>query len=403
MPSRFSQATPRSREPRPALDGFAWVDAWPPVARHHPVAMARAAGRVLAVDVQALDDGPREDTAARDGLALSGRETLGAGDYNPLVFRVLDAGDRIGSGQALEVEEGDPLPRGADVVLDPEHAERSGDRLEVLQSIAPGDGVIPAGREWRRGATLAAAGRVLRPQDLARLALAGVDEIAVLEAPRVRLLLAGRFQQDADGPMLHALVTRDGGVLIDQGVPTDLVSLADALSAPGADLILVAGGTGRSVSDLAAAALAGSGSVDLDGLAIHPGGSAILGRNGGTPVIVLPGAPLACLCAYDLLAARLLRRLGGRPGTLAYPRRELRLARKLSSRIGRLELARVRVAGDQADPVAVAEGRALASAVDADGFVLVPAGSEGYPAGAAVRVYLYEGADPNGGPETTIG
>ena len=126
VPSRFTQSTPRSREPRSALDGFAWVDAWPPVARHHPVAMARAAGRVLAVDVQALDDGPREDTAARDGLALNARETLGAGDYNPLIFHVLDAGDRIGSGQALEVEEGDPLPSGADVVLDPEHAERSG-------------------------------------------------------------------------------------------------------------------------------------------------------------------------------------------------------------------------------------------------------------------------------------
>jgi molybdopterin molybdotransferase len=109
-------------------------------------------------------------------------------------------------------------------------------------------------------------------------------------------------------------------------------------------------------------------------------------------VLVLPGAPLGCLCAYDLLASRLLRRLGRRPGTLAYPRRGLTLARKLSSRIGRLELARVRVSGGQAEPVAVAEGRALVSAVEADGFVLVPPASEGHAAGERVEVYLYEGA-----------
>ena len=30
------------------------------------------------------------------------------------------------------------------------------------------------------------------------------------------------------------------------------------------------------------------------------------------------------------------------------------------------------------------------AAVDADGFVIVPETSEGYPPGAAVKVYLYE-------------
>jgi molybdopterin molybdotransferase len=374
------------------LDGFAWVDAWPPIGRRRRVATVAAAGLVLAREIRAAGDGPPETRAGRDGLALSAKETLGAGDYNPLIFRVLDGGQGIGPGQALEVEEGDPLPAGADAVLDPEHAERSGDRLEVLQPLAAWEGVVPVGCEWRLGEALASAGSVLRPQDLARLALARVDEVEVVDRPRVRLVLAGRFEHDADGPMLRALIAREGGALIEQQVAADAVALADALSKEGVDLILVAGGGGRSATDPAAEALARSGSLDIDGLSIHPGGSVILGQAGGIPVLVLPGAPLGCLCAFDLVAARLLRRLGRRPWPLAYPRRELTLGRKLSSRIGRLELARVRVRGEQAEPVAVAEGKALVSAVDADGFVLIPPASEGYPAGERVEVYLYAGA-----------
>ena len=37
------------------------------------------------------------------------------------------------------------------------------------------------------------------------------------------------------------------------------------------------------------------------------------------------------------------------------------------------------------------------AAVSADGFVIVPEGSEGYPQGARVSVYLYQGAEATAG------
>ena len=40
--------------------------------------------------------------------------------------------------------------------------------------------------------------------------------------------------------------------------------------------------------------------------------------------------------------------------------------------------------------MAIAENRLLATAVRADGFVLIPENSEGFPAGTEVTVHLYE-------------
>ena len=133
--------------------------------------------------------------------------------------------------------------------------------------------------------------------------------------------------------------------------------------------------------------------MQLDGVAIHPCGGVVLGESDSRPVLLLPGQPLACLCAYDLIGARLVRRLAGRPSTFSYRRQALTLGRKVVSRIGRLELARLRITADRAEPIAVADDHTLATATEADGFLLVPEQSEGYPAGSRVEAYLYDEYD----------
>jgi molybdopterin molybdotransferase len=65
------------------------------------------------------------------------------------------------------------------------------------------------------------------------------------------------------------------------------------------------------------------------------------------------------------------------------------MARKISSEIGRLDYARVTVADGQVFPLAIGGASILSSTTRADGFVVVPADSEGYPPGADVEVFLY--------------
>jgi molybdopterin molybdotransferase len=221
------------------------------------------------------------------------------------------------------------------------------------------------------------------------LSLAGVSTVPVVRRPRVSILLAGRFDRDANGPMLAAAVKRDGGGVSGPQPVADAGALASALSSEATELFIVSGGTGQGADDFSVATLARIGGVDIYGVAMNPGESLALGRVGDRPVILLPGQPLACLCAYDLLGSRLVRRMAGDDAALPYAAIRLPLARKVASTIGCLEICRVRVRDGAADPLAVAENRLLATAVRADGFVLIPENSEGFPAGTEVNVYLY--------------
>lgn len=372
-------------------EAFAWVDRWPSPDGVEHLPLARAAGRVLTQALVTRCDIPAADHSAADGYALQAADTLGASDYSPLLVR-LDP-KTAGRGCAVAVSDGDVLPSGADAVLSLEGGDLSAGMLEIATSLAPGDGVSQAGEDCHAGEVLFAAGRRLRAQDLARLAIAGLSQVPVRQKPRVCIALAGHFDCDADGPMLTALVNRDGGAVDSVRVTPDAATLVAMLRQPDADLVLVAGGTGYAARDIAVQALQSCGAVDLDGVAIHPGGAVVLGRVAATPVVLLPGTPLACLCAYDLLVARLLRKLAGYPRALPYRRRSLTLGRKVVSSIGRLELARMKISGEVAEPIAIAEGRILASAVLADGFLLVPEHSEGYAQDSTVDIYLYDEYD----------
>jgi molybdopterin molybdotransferase len=256
-------------------------------------------------------------------------------------------------------------------------------------------GVERRGQELRAGAAPLLAGRALRPEDAGLLAVLGIERVEVVRRPRVRLIVAGPKRPgagaapDGDGPLLQALVARDGGALEAIVAAEERGAIGAALGAPGADAILVAGRTGTGPDDEAPLALADAGELDLHGLGLRPGGSTGMGRVGAVPVILLPGEPLACLVAYELVAGRLIRRLGGRDPRLPHPVREAELARKIVSAVGVVDVCRVRLVDGRAEPVGSVEEGGLASVVRADGFVVVPAPLEGHAPGARVAVHLY--------------
>jgi molybdopterin biosynthesis enzyme len=154
-------------------------------------------------------------------------------------------------------------------------------------------------------------------------------------------------------------------------------------------VVQAAGATGPDDGEIAPQVLASLGDLIHHGVAIRPGDTAGLGRVRRAPVVLLPGAPLACLFVYDLFVARLLGRWAGRNGPWPYAEGRMPLARKVASSIGCLELCRVRISDGRAEPLAVVDGR-LRTAVEADGFILIPTQSEGYDAGTELSVYLYD-------------
>ena len=91
------------------------------------------------------------------------------------------------------------------------------------------------------------------------------------------------------------------------------------------------------------------------------------------PVLLLPGDPLACFAAYELLAGRLIRHIAGLSAALPYPTREIVLGRKIVSAIGLTDMVQMVVSEGVAAPIG--------SACRASGFVVVPEAREGYREG----------------------
>jgi len=352
----------------PLTDALAWIDAHTTTLASERVALAEAVGRVLTSPVVSAVDLPGIDCAAMDGYAVHAVETEGASEYNPLP---LQAHTLIAAGL--------PMPPGADAVLPFASAEARGLALDALAPVARGAGVDRRGSYARTGGLAVAAG-TLRPQDVALLRVLGAEPVAVVRRPLVALVVAGpKSGPDLLTPMLQALVARDGGVANPMALP-----------ASGADLILMAGRTGAGPDDTAALGLVGVGGVlDVHGIAIRPGDSTGLGRIGGVPVLLLAGAPYACLAAYDMLGARAIRRLAGLRADEPYGSMECVLERKAVSAVGFTDVIQVSISRTQATPIGPAEAGTLAGAVQADGFIVVPETSEGFPAGATVRTYLY--------------
>jgi len=220
------------------------------------------------------------------------------------------------------------------------------------------------------------------------MAINALTRVSVTRRPQVRLVIAGTARSgqplDSNGPMLRALIERDGGVVTE-------AALAQAF-AVGADIVMIAGGTGHGAHDRSAAALAATGSLAIHGVALIPGETAGFGRTAaGTPVMMMPGMPAACLWNYELFAGRAIRRLAGQHPELPYHSGTVTTARKIVSPIGMTEIRAIRRRVDATiEPVGSFAEVGLMAAVAADGFVIVPAASEGYPAGAAVNAYFYE-------------
>jgi molybdopterin molybdotransferase len=394
----------------PVAAALEWIDTQAHALDAEAAALEDLHGRVLAEDLTAPMDVPSFDRAAMDGYALRGTETTGASEYNPLAFEVrgyaLPGKPHMGlieRGMAVRIMTGAPIPAGADAVVPAEFALERGGNVEIASPFPPGKHVGTRAEDVRKGDLLFRRGHRMRAQDVGLLASVGRDRASVVRRPRTRIVVTGDEIAtpgapkqpyeiyDANSSMLRGLARRDGAVV------ESVLSVADrpdeireAMLSSGADVVLVSGGSSVGAEDHAPGLLAQAGELAVHGVAMRPSSPAGFGRIGATLVFLLPGNPVSCLCAYDFFAGRALRRLGGRPAEWPHRTRSAVLARKVASAVGRVDYCRVRLAGDEAEPLALSGASILSSTTQADGFVIVPAESEGCAAGTTVTVYLYE-------------
>lgn len=302
------------------------------------VKIEAAAGRVLAVPVVAPEPFPPFPRSRVDGYALgpppqSGRRPAAgtAGGCYRLLGSV-PAGSNpaieLKPGTAAAIFTGARIPAGTVTVTPREVVARRGEYISVPR--LPTDKYIePAGAEVGAGEQVLAAGTPLNAAEIGLLAALGRRQVPVYPRPRVVLaasgselfdpassLPAGPYIYNSNFYALAAAIEADGGEVVPLGtLPDDLGQQAAAYrgALEQGDLIVTSGGAGGSAYDLTAAAFTrAGGEVMFTRLNVRPGRRVIAARCGTKLMLGLPGNPPAALAAYYLLAAPVIRALGGR-------------------------------------------------------------------------------------------
>ncbi len=375
------------------------------------VEVASAIGRVLSNEVIAPISVPHFDRAAFDGYAVRASATFGASRDHPITLRIVGesmpgrpANVSVEPGEAIRIVTGSPMPSGADAVVPFEFSEEFEGAVRIFEATTPGKNVGRTGEDVSAGRMVLNAGRRLRPQDLGLLSSIGVSRVQCVRRPRVAILVTGdeilppgsipngHQIVDSNSVTLRALAERDGAFVPPTiHLPDRPEMIRAAIASTDWDVLLVSGGTSVGREDHAPRLVAELGELPVHGVAIRPASPAGVGFVAGKSVFLLPGNPVACLCAYDLFAGLAVRRLGGRPDTLPYRVVEHPVGTNIAAVEGRLDYVRVRLGPNGVEPVPGRGASILSSTVTADGFVLIPPESGGLTAGERVGVHLYDG------------
>ena len=409
------------------------LDAAEPHGRTVTVPVAAADGRVVAEPIDAPAPVPSYDRAAMDGYAVRAEDTFGASDRSPAVLRSTDRDGPVGPGEAARVHTGSDVPEGADAVVMIERVEAIGDEVETFDAVAEGENVGDAGEDVAQGQRLYDPGHVLRPSDLGLLKSVGLREVATYEPPDVAVIPTGEELVQADpepgevietnGLTVSRLVERWGGRSRYRDVVTDdEAALSAAIERDlDADVVVTTGGSSVGERDLLPEVVDALGEVLVHGVALKPGHPVCLGTVEDTPVVSLPGYPVACIVnAVQFL--RPVQKLAGGTEAAPFPVRRARLDRKIPSEPGTRTFARVKLdpagggaGGDGtggedgserendterengadeppfvATPTRASGSGVLSSVALAAGWVVVPEPREGLDAGEVVDVELWE-------------
>ncbi len=304
----------------------------------HNVPVDEAEGRILAENVTSERDVPPHPNTAVDGYAFRFADLMGRPPHELSVSGKAGAGHPLKTppkrGTAVRVLTGALLPKGTDTVVMEEDVEARETSVLVPEGLRKGSNARAAGEDVKAGVTVLQNGTQLGPAEIGILSAIGRTDVEVRRRLRVALLSSGDELvdprktpkpgqvYDSNRPMIHSLLARAGAEVSDLGILRDEVkTVRTALmeAAPTHDLLVASGGMSASEEDHVRRVVDEEGSLDFWRLAVRPGRPVGFGTIGNTPIIGLPGNPVAAFVTFVIIARPLIALLAGEKRSIAKP------------------------------------------------------------------------------------
>ncbi|PWG16385.1 molybdopterin molybdotransferase MoeA [Salibaculum griseiflavum] len=364
------------------------------------VPLRASSGRTLARPVTARRDQPPFSASAMDGYAIAGGAA--PGDRFEVIGEAAAGhgfSGSVGSGQAVRIFTGAPMPEGATRVVIQEDTSRDGGTITLTEDLGTGPHVRALGADFRIGDTLDAP-RLLSPSDVALMAAMNIDTVPVTRRPDVAIIATGdELVQPGEDPGpdqiiasnsygLAALVEALGATArllpIARDTKASLQTVFDL--AEGADLILTIGGASVGDHDLVGPALADRGMERaFYKVAMRPGKPLMAGRLGDAALIGLPGNPVSAMVCGHVFVAPVIRAMLGQKDVVPMPEQRP-LAADLPANGPRQHYLRARTTAAGVIAYDKQDSSLLSVLSEADCLIVQPPGDPGQPAGRYVDV-----------------
>jgi molybdopterin molybdotransferase len=307
------------------------------------IELAAAHNRVLAQDFLAPIAFPLFATSSMDGFALLSADIEKASEANPtelIIVGDIPAGtftdEKVIAGSAMRIMTGAPLPAGADTVLPVELTdihERGPDfplpsKIRAMRSLKPGKHVRPVGQDFQIGDRLLKKGSYLRAQEIALLAMNGVEEVSVYKQVRIAMFSSGDELQlpgdelgqgqiyESNSYSISALAKNLGAEIIQLPIAPDsleaIISILDDATHENPDMIISSAGVSVGSHDYVRDAIESNGSLDLWRVNMRPGKPFAFGHYRGIPLLALPGNPVSSFVSFNVFANPAIQHMSGR-------------------------------------------------------------------------------------------
>lgn len=381
------------------------------------IPIAESLGRILASDIRASVNLPSHRKSAVDGYAIFARETFGASQTNPIVFKVANHVKmgaipmfKVGTFEAAKVTTGCIIPEGPDAVVMQEYTRLvSKNEIEVMRPVAPYEDVIAVGEDIREGEVVLRRGSRIRPQHIGVLTSLGIREIEVSRKPIVGILSTGDELTDAEAlvssgktldinrPVLKFMSIEAGAAVLDLGIAGDNLQEIKKRLEVGlkeADIIVTSAGTSVSEIDLVPEVIntLGKPGVVVHGVSIRPAYPTGLASINGKPLAFLSGYPVAAMIGFSLFVRPMIYRFLGAKEELA-PVVKARTLRRIPHSTGLRTFVRVSVWKKDGvvvcEPIRSTGASVLTSMTRANGMVVIMENIEGYEKGDELEVTLF--------------
>lgn len=368
-----------------------------------------ALGRIASRDIRARLDIPSFDRSLLDGYAAKADDIIYASPDSPISLTLVPKfRAEIASRECMELSVGEPIPRGADVIIPYEYTSKKGETVYVYRSLPPGYGVGLRGEDIRKGDLIIYKGERIRPWHMALLSGQGVPRIHVYRRLEAAVFSTGEEILEPGEPYVEgkiydstrrlvlAQLAEMGLKVVDRGLLGDdeneiYVEYKNLIR--DYDVVFSIGGTSLGRRDHTVKALKRLNPHPFfHGFAIKPGRSGAIGLVNGRIIMALSGFPVAALSELELVFKPIIERLYGT--RLNYPAVRARLTKRVPSQPGILELYRVRVWVENGEfivePLRLTGSGVLSTLIRGNGLLKVPEDSTGFEAGSYVWVEIID-------------